>query len=85
MKRVVKSVESGVVISFSDGAVKDNIVKMVQNCAEGKCECMSEETKRKIDKMEVRGDDGSVELELTGSIDKEEIEEALKRSKVINS
>jgi len=46
---------------------------------------MSDATKRKIQNMQVRGDDGAVELELTGEIAKEEIEAALKRSKVLGA
>ena len=63
---------------------KENIVKMVENCATGQCECMSEATKKKIQNMEVKGEDGAVELELTGDIAKEEIEEALQKSRVLN-
>ena len=57
---------------------------MVKNCSSGKCECMSDETKQKVKNMQVLGDDGAVELKLTGDISKEEIEEALKKSKVLN-
>ncbi|MEO1954300.1 MAG: hypothetical protein ABGW74_06320 [Campylobacterales bacterium] len=37
-----------------------------------------------VKNMQVLGDDGAVELKLTGDISKEEIEEALKKSKVLN-
>ncbi len=84
MKRVVKSIEKGVRVSFGEEVEKEKIVMMVQNCSTGKCECMSDETKRKIESMEVKGDDGSVELELTGEISEEEIESALNRSKLLN-
>ncbi len=84
MKREVESTLNGVKIKFEEGIKKESIVKMVQNCAEGRCECMSEDTKKRIKDMSVGGEEGSVELELTGDIEKSEIEEALKRSKVLN-
>ncbi len=84
MKRVVSGIKSGVKISFGEGVEKEKIVKMVQNCANGECECMSDETKRRIEKMEVKGEDGDIELELTGNISEEEIEAALSRSKLLN-
>ncbi|MEA1955263.1 MAG: hypothetical protein U9N02_02075 [Campylobacterota bacterium] len=57
---------------------------MVENCSNGQCECMSDETKQKVKNMQVSGKDGEVELELTGEISKEEIETALCKSKVLN-
>ncbi len=84
MKRSVSRTGKGVKIAFSGEVKKSQIVKMVENCAAGACECMSDETKKRIEAMDVRGEDGSVELELTGEVAEEEIEEALKRSKVLN-
>ncbi len=84
MNKTVNVTQDGVKISFTGEVKKENIVKMVENCATGQCECMSEATKKKIQNMEVKGEDGAVELELTGDIAKEEIEEALQRSKVLN-
>lgn len=75
----------GVKISFSGEVEKQNIVKMVENCATGQCECISNETKAKIINMEVSGQDGDVNLELSGDISKEEIEAALAKSNVINN
>lgn len=57
---------------------------MVENCSKGACECMSNETKKKITNMQVEGKDGNVELKLSGDIGKEEIEKALSKSKVLN-
>ncbi len=74
----------GVKIAFTGAVEKQNIVKMVENCSTGACECMSDETKAKITNMEVTGKDGEVNLDLTGDISKEEIEAALAKSKVIN-
>ena len=82
-KNVFKTVE-GVKISFTGEVEKQNIVKMVENCATGQCECMSDETKKKINSMEVSGKDGDVALDLSGDISKEEIEAALAKSKVLN-
>ena len=84
MNKNVFKTKEGVKISFSGEVQKQNIVKMVENCATGQCECMSDETKAKINNMEVSGSDGEVNLELTGDVSKEEIEEALTKSKVIN-
>jgi len=85
VQKNVKATNSGVKISFLGEVKKQNIVTMVENCSTGACACMSDETKMKIKDMQVSGTDGSVELELTGDINKEEIEAALAKSKVINS
>jgi len=74
----------GVKIAFTGAVEKLNIVKMVENCSTGACECMSDETKAKITNMEVTGKDGEVNLDLSGDISQEEIEAALAKSKVIN-
>ena len=58
---------------------------MVENCATGQCECMSDATKAKFSNMEVSGKDGEVNLNLSGDVSKEEIEAALAKSKVINN
>jgi len=84
MEKNVKSIQNGVKISFTGEVKKQNIVKMVENCATGQCECMSDETKKKIENMEVGGNDGDVSLDLTGDVSKEEIEAALAKSKVLN-
>ena len=83
-KNVFKTGE-GVKIAFTGAIEKQNIVKMVENCATGQCECMSDATKAKITNMEVSGKDGEVNLNLTGDVSKEEIEAALAKSKVINN
>ncbi len=84
MQKNVNATANGVKINFLGEVKKEQIVKMVQNCATGQCECMSDETKKKIQAMEVSGNDGDVSLELTGEVSKEEIEAALSRSKVLN-
>ncbi|NPA66511.1 MAG: hypothetical protein GXO11_06480 [Epsilonproteobacteria bacterium] len=85
IRKDVQKTQDGVSIDFSGAIAKETVFTMVQNCAEGKCECMSDETKQKVTDMVVSGEDGSVNLELKGEITQEEIEEALKRSKVISS
>ena len=84
MKRDVFKIESGVKINFTKGSRKQNIVTMVENCSTGKCECMSDETKKKIEGITVSGEDGNVDIDISGAISKDEIEEALAKSKVIN-
>ncbi len=84
MNKNVFKTGKGVKISFTGEVEKQNIVKMVENCKTGSCECMTNETKKKISNMEVSGKDGDVELDLSGEVTKEEIEAALARSKVIN-
>ena len=82
-KKVFKTTE-GVKINFLGAVEKQNIVTMVQNCATGQCECMSDATKEKIKDMRVEGSDGNVELNLEGDVSVQEIEEALAKSKVLN-
>ncbi len=85
MKKNVFKTGEGVKISFTGEVEKQNIMKMVENCATGSCECMADETKEKITNMQVSGEDGNVELDLSGDIAKEEIEAALARSKVLKN
>ncbi len=84
MNKNVFKTNDGVKINFTGVVKKQQIVKMVENCATGQCECMSDETKKKINNMQVKGKDGDVELKLDGEVTKEEIEKALAKSKVLN-
>ena len=84
MKKNVFKTGEGVKITFSGAVEKKNIVTMVENCKTGSCDCMTDETKKKISNMQVTGTDGEVELNLSGEVSKEEIESALARSKVVN-
>lgn len=84
MQKKLNLINNGVNITFTGDVKKQNIVKMVENCQTGQCECMSDETKKKIEAMEVKGIDGDVSLSLSGNITKEEIEEAMSKSKVLN-
>jgi hypothetical protein len=45
---------------------------------------MSDEAKKKIEGLEVTGEDGSVELNISGDLDVEAIEAALKKSPLLN-
>jgi uncharacterized OsmC-like protein len=82
-KKVIKTAQ-GVNINFSGEVEKDKIFKMVENCAHGQCDCMKEDTKRKIKEMKVEEvDEGEIQIVLTGDMDKKEIDEAIQRSKVI--
>ena len=85
MNKNVFKTSDGINISFTGAVEKQNIIKMVENCSTGTCDCMCDETKAKITNMEVSGKDGEVNLNLTGNLSKEEIEEALAKSKVINN
>lgn len=85
VKKNVFATDKGVKINFTKGSKKQHIVSMVENCSTGKCECMSDETKEKIKDINISGEDGDVTLDLSGSISKKEIEDALHKSKVINS
>jgi len=84
MNKNVFKMTDGVKINFTGVVAKQQIVKMVENCATGACECMSDTTKKKITNMQVEGKDGDVSLNLSGDISKEEIEKALAKSKVLN-
>ena len=85
MNKNVFKTGDGVKISFTGEVEKQRIIKMVENCATGTCECMTDETKKKITNMQVSGEDGNVELNLSGEVSKAEIDAALARSKVINA
>jgi len=77
---------AGVKVAFSGAITKESVVKMVENCATGQCECMSDESKEKVKEMTVSGSDGDVAIDLIGEgLTKEEIVAAVERSKVINS
>jgi len=84
MEKNVFKTQEGVKIAFTGVVQKQQIIKMVENCATGACECMSDETKKKITNMQVEGKDGDVALKLSGDVNKEEIEAALAKSKVLN-
>lgn len=84
MEKKVFKTESGVKINFLGEVEKQNIVTMVENCSTGKCDCMSDSTKEKIENMKVDGVDGDVNINLEGDVSVEEIQAALEKSKVVN-
>lgn len=71
-------------VAFTGEIEKQNIVSMVERCQGGQCDCMSDESKKKIEGLEVSGEDGDVTLTISGDLDVEEIEAALKKSPLIN-
>ncbi|MEJ2501658.1 MAG: hypothetical protein P8Y65_11200 [Campylobacterales bacterium] len=67
MEKTVKKAEvtkglSGIKVAFSGGVEKQSVVSMVERCQGGQCDCMSDEAKKKIEGLEVAGENGSVEL-----------------------
>lgn len=75
---------TGVRVAFSGDVAKQSVVSMVERCREGQCDCMSEASKQKIAGMDVHGDDGHVELNLTGDLSVDEVEAALRKSPLLN-
>ncbi len=59
MNKNTFKIGEGVKMAFTGEVQKQNIVKMVDNCAIGQCEHMSDATKAKISNMEVSGVDGN--------------------------
>jgi hypothetical protein len=74
---------SGIRVAFSGDIEKQNVVSMVQRCQGGQCDCMSSEAKKKIEGLEVSGEDGDVALTISGDLDVEEIKAALKKSPLL--
>lgn len=84
MKKADVSIQKdGVKITFTGAVQKQNVVEMVERCQTGKCDCMSDESKKKIEAMEISGKDGDVELSIKGDIDIKEIREAVSKSPLI--
>ena len=75
---------SGIRVAFTGAVEKQNVVSMVQRCQGGQCDCMSDASKKKIEGLEVSGEDGNVALTIKGDIAVEEIEAALKKSPLLN-
>ena len=82
-KADVTALKDGVKITLSGAVGKQNVVEMVENCQTGKCDCMSDESKQKIEGMEITGVDGDVELSIKGDLDVSEIREAVSKSPLI--
>jgi len=75
---------SGIRVAFSGEIEKQSVVSMVQRCRGGQCDCMSDEAKKRIEGLEVSGEDGNVHLTISGDLETEDIEAALKRSPLLN-
>ncbi len=82
-KADVTAQHNGVKITFSGAIQKQNVVEMVERCQTGKCDCMSDESKEKIQGMEITGKDGDVELSIKGDLNVNEIREAVSKSSLI--
>jgi len=72
-------------MSFTAVVQKDESSKIVENCSHhAQCDCMQRDNKHAIKEMDIEElGDGEIKIVLTGNRDKQEIEEAIKRSKVI--
>jgi len=79
----VSALQNGVKITFTGAVAKQNVVEMVERCQTGKCDCMSDESKQKIQDMSISGEDGNVELSIEGDLDVDEIQEAVSKSPLI--
>ena len=79
----VKLFNSGVKITFT-GVAKQNVVEMVERCQTGKCDCMSDESKEKIQGMDISEINGDIELNIEGDLNIDEIREAVSKSPLIN-
>ncbi len=84
-KATVQQQFNGVKVTFSGEVAKQNVVSMVERCQTGKCDCMSDESKKKLEGLEVNGTDGNVELTIKGDLTAEEIEAAVSKSPLINN
>ena len=79
----VNKLRSGVTISFSPNVEKVKVFEMVKRCQNGQCDCMSDETKKKIEKITLNdGENFSIKVE-GSAIEKKEIEAALKNSPLL--
>ena len=85
MKKIanVNKLSTGVNITFSSGIEKVKVFEMVERCQNGHCDCMSDDTKKKIEKITLK-DEENLSIQVDGtSIEKKEIEEALKNSPLL--
>ncbi len=82
-KADVSAQKDGVKITFSGAVQKQNVVEMVERCQTGKCDCMSDESKKKIEDMQITGTDGDVQLSIKGDLNVKEIADAVSKSPLI--
>ncbi|MEJ5172097.1 MAG: hypothetical protein WHT47_00085 [Hydrogenothermaceae bacterium] len=77
----VKKTGEGVLIEVNDSEVsKEKLEEMITSCQTGRCDCMTEETKKKITFIELRFTDGKPAIQIKGDVSKEEIESAMSKS-----
>jgi len=80
----VREKEDGVIVQVVEESVSfAQVVEFVENCKTGRCDCMTESTKQKVEFIQVKLVDNKPAIEIKGKVSKEEIEEALSRSKKI--
>ena len=79
----VKKTDDGVVIEI-DSRVESDIAavqKMVENCATGKCDCMTTEVKNKVSSMKFEPMiNGNYGIKINGSVTVRDIHETIDRS-----
>lgn len=80
----VKQDKDGVVVQVVDeGIALEKVEEIVNNCKTGQCDCMSEATKQKVEFIHVKLIGGKPAIEIKGDVSKQEIEEAISKSKKI--
>lgn len=76
--------EDGVVVQVVEGNVcLEKVQEIVESCKTGKCDCMSDATKQKVEFIQVKLIGGKPAIEIKGDIRQEEIQEAISKSKKI--
>lgn len=84
ISRTVNKTGLGVNVKFSGDIQKSQVANMIDECQSGKCGCDCEaEVMKKIETINVTGNDGDVTIELQGpSLGVKEIEEAVSKCKI---
>ncbi|MEA1917580.1 MAG: hypothetical protein U9N42_08700 [Campylobacterota bacterium] len=81
----VTKTSDGVKIDFTSNVNADTLKTMVFNCQNGKCDCMSDETKSKIEGMSIDESEGQLTLNIQSEeLETKDIKEALGKSTIIN-
>lgn len=76
-KNVFKT-QDGVNIKFTGSVEKKSVVSMIESCSSGECDCDCDpELFKRIEGMDVSGEDGDVTIGLKGNISADEISEAV--------
>lgn len=78
----VSKVAGGVRIRITDETVKkEDVQEIVDNCKHGRCECMSDVAKAKVQAMDVKDEGGKISIDMIGDLSAEDVHQALARSK----